>query len=103
MALPVDPQTIPLIFAPARNLHAHERRNGIPAELESLLNAFGRLPANDATDPDEVRRRQDEMPQLLERLSGLWLIPPRCGPSYDEALARAQRNSGRASQLRRAA
>ncbi len=98
MSLPIDPQTIPLIFAPVGNLHAHEQTQWhAVAELESLLNAFGRLPDNDVTDPDEVRRRQNEMPPLLEQAAAaLRLIPPRCGPSYAEALRRAQRNSGRA-------
>jgi len=68
--LPLDPQTIPLIFAPAFDLRRpnQAKDNSASAELDAPINAFGRLPANCVTDPDEVRRRQSEMPPLLEQL-----------------------------------
>ena len=70
--LPIDPQTIPLVFAPARDVAIREQRAEMPAELESLINAFGRLPMNDASEPGEVRRRQSEMPPALEKLQRLY-------------------------------
>ena len=71
--LPVDPQTIPFIFGPAWE---SRRRNGVngglgTAELDALLNALGRLPANFVSDPAEIRRRQSETPRLLEQFAQL--------------------------------
>ena len=67
--LPVDPQTIPLIFAPAVNARTNgDQHRSVSSELDNLINAFAHLPANCAVDPAEIRRRQDEMPKLLDRL-----------------------------------
>jgi (1->4)-alpha-D-glucan 1-alpha-D-glucosylmutase len=68
--LPIDPQTFPLIFAPANNGNGH--RNGSPTELDSLLTAMAHLPPNCSTEPGEVLRRQRELPNLLSRLAALW-------------------------------
>ncbi len=70
--LPIDPQTFPLIFAPSWTFQQRNKtRDAAPTELETLINTFGRLPANYVTDPAEVRRRQNEMPGLLEDLQRL--------------------------------
>ena len=68
--LPIDPQTIPLIFGSAKEFRQPaETGNGSGlAELNGLITALGKLPANSATDPAEVRRRQNEMPALLGAL-----------------------------------
>jgi len=70
--LPVDPQTYPLIFAPARELRRANGEQPAPVmELDALINALGRLPANDCIEPELVGRRQSEMPYLLEQLRRL--------------------------------
>ncbi len=71
--LPTDPQTIPLIFASARDLLPANGEKPGPAlaELTALINALGRLPGNYVTDPDQARRRRREMPPLLDQLRRL--------------------------------
>ncbi len=69
--LPIDPQTLPLVFAPASQRASGQQRDSLPAELEALLYAFGRLPANDVTEPNQVRERQEQVPALLEKLRRL--------------------------------
>ncbi len=71
--LPLDPQTIPLVFAPAFEVPQPNKAKNHDSfkQLDALINAFGRLPANHVTGPDEVRRRQDEMPPLLDQLQRL--------------------------------
>ncbi len=69
--LPLDPQTLPLIFASLK-VFQHSRNEGptgaTAGKLETLMSAFARLPGNGATDSAEVARRQREMPPLLEEL-----------------------------------
>ena len=71
--LPLDPQTIPLVFAPAfEAAQPNTAKNSAAFEqLDALISAFGGLPANCVTDPAEVRRRQSDMPPLLEQLQRL--------------------------------
>ncbi|HUI85503.1 MAG TPA: malto-oligosyltrehalose synthase [Candidatus Binatia bacterium] len=85
--LPVDPRTIPLIFARARKLYAGSGSppSGNP-ELDSVLSALGRLPANDVSDPDEIHRRQLEIPNLLERFARLSADSREVRWQIDEAL-----------------
>lgn len=88
--LPVDPQTIPLIFAPVRNggsAGGQQQRGLTSAELASLVNALGRLPANNTQDSEAIRRRQDEMPVLLAQLQRLTADSPAAQAEIDEALA----------------
>ena len=68
--LPVDPQTIPLIFGVGEDLH-QRNNDGDVTELLSLLEAFRQLPANHVTDSERVARRQGQIPPLLERLQNL--------------------------------
>ena len=72
-AYPVDPQTIPLIFTSFGDLarQGGDAPNAISTELRSLITAFGKLPPNYVTDPGQVRRRQQEMPPLLDQLRRL--------------------------------
>ena len=68
--LPVDPQTIPLIFGAGEDLQ--QRNNDADVtEVLSLLEAFQQLPANHVTDSERVARRQGQIPPLLERLQNL--------------------------------
>ena len=70
--LPVDPQTIPLILTPSvESRTADQQANPELAELNSLRDLLARLPANNAEGPDEVRRRQDDIPKLQEQLRRL--------------------------------
>ena len=69
--LPIDPQTIPLIFASTRHRHGEDQSDPALVEFNALINSFGRLPANNATEPEEVRRRQDGIPSLMEQLQQL--------------------------------
>ena len=91
--LPIDPQTIPLIFA-SPEARSTEKSDAALAELSSLVNAFGRLPANEVTDPDQVRRRQREMPALLEQLRRLAADSKAVRSAIEQALKRVNGTSG---------
>jgi (1->4)-alpha-D-glucan 1-alpha-D-glucosylmutase len=71
--LPIDPQTIPLIFTSASIFRHNGDKQIDPAmsEFNALINSFSRLPSNNATEPGEVRRRQDGILPLLEQLQRL--------------------------------
>jgi (1->4)-alpha-D-glucan 1-alpha-D-glucosylmutase len=71
--LPVDPQTIPLIFAPVADILRTAESSGRSdfMELGSLLTVLSRLPLNCSTESGEVRRRLDEAPHLLEQFRQL--------------------------------
>ncbi|MGB7555201.1 MAG: malto-oligosyltrehalose synthase [Candidatus Korobacteraceae bacterium] len=70
--LPLDPQTIPAIFAVGedRSQQNCDGNDGF-GELSSLLEAFRQLPTNHVTDSERVARRQGQIPPLLERLRKL--------------------------------
>ncbi|MGA8875406.1 MAG: malto-oligosyltrehalose synthase [Candidatus Korobacteraceae bacterium] len=88
--LPIDPRTIPLIFGSAKEFRQPaETGNGSGlAELNGLINALGKLPANSATDPAEVRRRQHEMPALLVRFAQITRESSEARAQVDQALRR---------------
>ncbi len=70
--LPIDPQTIPLIFEPLGNLAARgASSNPSTLELIKLLGEFKLLPANYVMDGERIARRQRAIPALLERLEQL--------------------------------
>ncbi len=70
--LPIDPQTIPLIFEPLGNLATgNGSSSGSTVELIELLGEFKLLPPNDVTDAERIARRQHEIPPLQERLGRL--------------------------------
>jgi len=71
--LPLDPQTISLALGSAKeSRRPQEGGNGsAAAELDGLINALRKLPANSVTDSAEVRRRQDQAPALLDRFASL--------------------------------
>src|SRR5579862_812293 len=97
--LPVDPQTLPLIFTPYNHAGPVAQRGGIPPELDSLLAAFGRLPVNCSTDPGEVRRRQQEMPPLIEQLERLYRTSQPVRDSIAEHLRRMNGTPGNAASF----
>lgn len=98
-ALPVDPQTLPLIFAPDNHAAPVAQRDDIPPELDSLLAAFGRLPVNCSTDPGEVHRRQEEMPLLIARLERLFRDSERVHASIAEQLRHINGTPGDAASF----
>ncbi|HJT00236.1 MAG TPA: malto-oligosyltrehalose synthase [Terriglobales bacterium] len=71
--MPVDPQTIPLIFEPLGDLRVQpvEIPEAERAELEDVLFKLRQLPPNNSTDPQPVSRRRSEAPALLQRLQQL--------------------------------
>ncbi|HVJ06065.1 MAG TPA: malto-oligosyltrehalose synthase [Candidatus Saccharimonadales bacterium] len=66
--LPIDPQTIPLIFRSVGELRQPEDK---ARELLSLLAAFGELPPHTSPEPERTNRRQREMPYLIRRFADL--------------------------------
>ena len=69
--LPVDPQTIPLIFEPLREGRegaVHFREGQDIADLFTIVNAFGNLPSRDTDDPEFAAQRNREAPELYRRL-----------------------------------
>ena len=70
--LPLDPQTIPLIFEPMSDLRAHV--NGDQPrlqELEDVLRCLRNVPPHNAADPELVRRRREQAPELKRQLAEL--------------------------------
>jgi (1->4)-alpha-D-glucan 1-alpha-D-glucosylmutase len=65
--LPVDPQTIPLMFA-ARDIEA-AGSDGQERALGHVLEQLRGLPRNDASDIRAIERRRHDAPQLLTRLA----------------------------------
>jgi (1->4)-alpha-D-glucan 1-alpha-D-glucosylmutase len=84
--LPIDPQTFPLVLAPLHNGGGNGHGQDALPELESLTAALGRLPVNSTTDPDEVLRRQRELPELTSRLQTLWQDSPGVRTYIERAL-----------------
>src|SRR5262249_37136075 len=66
--LPLDPQTIPMIFEPVVN--------ELPQELRSLLSGLRNLPSHSATDGDAARQRQRTVPSLFQALKELLAKSP---------------------------
>ena len=93
--LPLDPQTIPTIFAPAIKAWRRGMKDkAANEELDALLTVLGRLPANWVTAPDEVQRRQNEMPALLEQLRRLIAGSQQTRLRIDNALRKLNGNPG---------
>jgi (1->4)-alpha-D-glucan 1-alpha-D-glucosylmutase len=70
--LPLDVQTVPLIFEPLGDLRAGQsesewQQSGM-AELESILADLRNLPPHTASDPEEVTARRTRIPRLRQRL-----------------------------------
>jgi (1->4)-alpha-D-glucan 1-alpha-D-glucosylmutase len=65
--LPLDPQTIPLIFEPLGDLGTSD----VIREFQSLLVSLSELPCHDTAEGDRAMKRQREIPFLKERLKEL--------------------------------
>jgi (1->4)-alpha-D-glucan 1-alpha-D-glucosylmutase len=66
--LPLDPQTIPMVFEPVAN--------DLSQELRNLLSGLRNLPSHSATDGDSVRQRRRTVPSLLHALQELMTKTP---------------------------
>jgi len=66
--LPVDPQTIPLIF---RSMGELRKPGDAVRRLLALLSAFSELPQHTVSEPERAYRRRREIPFLLRRLTEL--------------------------------
>ena len=62
--LPIDPQTIPLIFEPLAN-------EPLPPELRTVLSGLRSLPSHSSTENEPVRQRRRSIPLLTETLQEL--------------------------------
>jgi (1->4)-alpha-D-glucan 1-alpha-D-glucosylmutase len=71
--LPVDPQTIPLIFEPLGDLRVQSVHlpDNMRSELENILFQLRQLPPNTTTERQHATRRQTEAPVLVDRLAEL--------------------------------
>lgn len=71
--MPVDPQTVPLIFEPLGDLRVQpvEIPEADRPELENILFELRQLPPSNATATQLVNRRRNDAPVLLDRLRRL--------------------------------
>ena len=88
--LPVDPQTVPLIFEPLGDLRAGQPESewqvsGV-SELENLLAEMRKLPPHTCTDPEEVSARRAAIPRLRHALARLTERSPRVRQLIAEAV-----------------
>jgi len=93
--LPVDPQTIPLIFEPMGDLRG--RFNGEQPQLrefEEVLRGLRNLPPHTATDPQLIRQRREQLPGLRRRLAALFEGSPRMRQILEEAVQRMNGTPG---------
>ena len=86
--LPIDPQTIPLLFEPLGGL-AIQKDCASPAraDLTRLLGELNLLPGNNVTNAGLISRRQREAPVLLARFQKLVTESPEVRALINEALA----------------
>jgi (1->4)-alpha-D-glucan 1-alpha-D-glucosylmutase len=85
--LPVDPQTIPLIFEPLGALCARFD-GGQPrlSELEDVLRRIRNLPPHTVTDAELVGQRREQIPRLTGRLAALVESSPPVRRIVEEAV-----------------
>ena len=76
--LPLDPQTIPMIFEPLGN--------DLPQELRNLLSGLRNLPSHSATEGDLVRQRRRAIPSLTVALKELMAKSPEVRSAIEKAV-----------------
>jgi len=86
--LPVDPQTVPLIFEPLREgRESNSPREGQDiADLFTIVNGFGNLPPHDTDDPEFAAQRGREAPELYRRLALLCRRSPMIAALVEDAV-----------------
>ena len=87
--LPVDPQTIPLIFRP---LHELRQPDDTQRELLTLLAALADLPPHTSLEAERISRRKRDAPFLLRRFAEL---VERSGDVRDYVRAAVERLNGK--------
>jgi (1->4)-alpha-D-glucan 1-alpha-D-glucosylmutase len=73
--LPVDPQTVPLIFDQRDLTRVGDEHDRILGDFRALLAELRQMPTSNTTEPSLVQRRQRELPVLLRRLERLGADP----------------------------
>jgi (1->4)-alpha-D-glucan 1-alpha-D-glucosylmutase len=84
--LPLDPQTIPMIFEPLGN--------ETPQELRNLLSGLRNLPSHSATEGDLVRQRRRAIPSLTVALKELIEKSPEVKSAIEKAARLINGHSG---------
>jgi (1->4)-alpha-D-glucan 1-alpha-D-glucosylmutase len=77
--LPLDPQTLPMIFEPLGQ--------DLPQELRNLLAGLRNLPLHSATDGEAVRQRRRTVPSLLQAWQDLLAKSPEVRQTAEKAVA----------------
>jgi (1->4)-alpha-D-glucan 1-alpha-D-glucosylmutase len=85
---PIDPAEYPriLAFSPQRLTQKWEVENGLAAEYQALIAAFGHLPARSANQPDAVSERQRDKEVHKQHLARLCERSPEIASCIEEAL-----------------
>ncbi|HET8666618.1 MAG TPA: malto-oligosyltrehalose synthase, partial [Terriglobales bacterium] len=88
--LPIDLQTVPMIFEPIGDLRAQQVRIGLleaeRTQLENLLWDMRQLPPHTASDPDQAALRARQVPELRNRFCELVERAPRVRELVDAAI-----------------
>lgn len=93
--LPVDPQTIPLIFEPLGDLRScFNGDHPQLGELEDVLRGLRNLPPHTTTDPELIRQRREQVPERRLRLAALVEGSQRMRQVLEEATQRINGNPG---------
>ncbi len=88
--LPIDLQTVPLIFEPLGDFRARlagDLGNGALGHFESLVVEMRNLPPNRATDPVQAEQRRRAIPELRQRLARLVDSSPAIRSLVEQAVA----------------
>lgn len=99
--LPIDPQTIPVLFDETAPVRAEMGDKESPhaadfGEFRALLNELHELPPHWASLPEEVHARQERAPGLVHRLARLAERSPAVRRLIEEAVALANGTPGNA-------
>ncbi len=91
-SLPLDPQTVPLLFEEVQPVRARMAEKDSPharefAEFRALLGEMRDLPPHTASLPEEVEARQERAPGLLHRFARLAERSPVVRTAVEEAVA----------------
>lgn len=97
--LPVDPQTIPLLFETVSDLRSRCSELEWPhsglQELEVLLGELRSMPRHNTPDSERVQLRQQRLPWLRTRLAELGRRSPAVRGVFDEAVRIANGQPGK--------
>ena len=91
--LPVDPQTIPIIFEPLGDFASLAGEES-GRELMGVLAGFAKLPKHDTVDAERALARQREAPFIRQRLREMVERKPEIRQLVEEALRRVNGRAG---------